>query len=300
MWPSGTGNSGNGLSTFAQLQVAAVDELHRARADVRVVGEETMHLVGRLDVELLRIELEAVRIVHAACGLHAEQNLVSARVVVSDVVAVVGRDQRNVKLALHLVERLADRLVGLQAVVLNLEKEVALAEHLLEAAGGLLRLVVLPCHQVLVHLARETAGEADKALGVARKKFFRHARLAIEAMQRGLAGQADEVAVALFVFGEHQEVVVAARHLAMIVGLGEIELAAEDRLDVLLLHRVEEVHRAVDVAVVGHGRGGLADLVQVRGQFIDVAGSIEKRVIRMQMEVGKLGGHTSMLSPRRW
>jgi len=54
---------------------------------------------------------------------------------------------------------------------------------------------------------------------------------------------------------------------------------------------------AVDIAVVGHGRGGLADLVQVGGEFIDVAGSIKERVIRVQMEVGKLGGHSSMLSP---
>jgi len=49
--------------------------------------------------------------------------------------------------------------------------------------------------------------------------------------------------------------------------------------------------------VVSHGRGGLADLVQVGGEFIDVAGSIKERVIRVQMEVGKLGGHSSMLSP---
>ncbi len=84
----------------------------------------------------------------------------------------------------------------------------------------------------------------------------------------------------------------------MVVGLGEVELAAEDGLDVLLLHGVEEVNGAVDVAVVGHGRGGLADLVQVGGELIDVAGSIEERVIGMQMEVGKLGGHTSMLSLR--
>ena len=121
--------------------------------------------------------------------------------------------------------------------------------------------------------------------------------LAVEAMKRGFTGEADEVAVALFVFSEHEEVVVAAGEFAMIVGLGEVELAAEDRLDVLLLHGVEEVNRAVDVAVVGHGRGGLADLIQVGGELVDVTGSIKERVIRMQMEVGKLGGHSSMLSP---
>ncbi len=46
---------------------------------------------------------------------------------------------------------------------------------------------------------------------------------------------------------------------AMVVVLADVEFAAEDGLDVLLLHGVEEVDRAVDVAVVGHGGGGLAD-----------------------------------------
>jgi hypothetical protein len=133
-----------------ELEVAAFDELHGASADLGVIGEETVHLVRRLDVELLRVELEAVGVVHAARGLNAEQNLVGTRVVVGDVVAVVGSNERDAKLALHLVERLAHGLVGLQAVVLYLEEEVALAEHFLKAPGGLFRLFVLPCHQVLV------------------------------------------------------------------------------------------------------------------------------------------------------
>jgi hypothetical protein len=36
----------------------------------------------------------------------------------------------------------------------------------------------------------------------------------------------------------------------------------------------------------------------VGSKFVDVTGSIEERVIRMQMEVGKLSGHSSMLSLR--
>jgi len=85
----------------------------------------------------------------------------------------------------------------------------------------------------------------------------------------------------------------------VVFGFGEVKLAAQDWLDVLLLHCIEEVNRAEDIAVVGHGRGGLADLVQVRGQFVDIACSIEKRVISMEMKMGKLGGHDSMLSLRR-
>ena len=91
--------------------------------------------------------------------------------------------------------------------------------------------------------------------------------------------------------------VVAAGQLAVIVGLGEVEFAAEDGLEVLLLHGVEEVDRAIDIAMVGHGGGGLADLVQVGGQFVDIAGSVEERVISMEMEVGKLCCHTYDVKP---
>ncbi len=83
-----------------------------------------------------------------------------------------------------------------------------LAEEVLVEAGGALGLVVLPFHQVLIDLAGETAGEADEAFGVFREEVFADARLAIEAVQRGLAGEADEVAIASFVFGEDEEVVV--------------------------------------------------------------------------------------------
>ena len=74
--------------------------------------------------------------------------------------------------------RVADSLVRREAVVLHLEEEVAFAEHLFEHAGGALGLVVLPCHQVLIHLAGEAAGEADQAFRVPREKFFGDARLA--------------------------------------------------------------------------------------------------------------------------
>ena len=66
---------------------------------------------------------------------------------------------------------------------------------------------------------------------------------------------------------------------------------------VLLLHGVEEVDGAVDVAMVGHGGGGLADFAEVAGEFVDIAGAIEERVIGVKMKVGELCCHTSMLCP---
>ncbi len=61
---------------------------------------------------------------------------------------------------------------------------------------------------MLRDFAGEAAGEADEAFGVLGEEGFRDARLFVEAVQGGLAGEADEIAVAGFVFGEDEEVVV--------------------------------------------------------------------------------------------
>jgi hypothetical protein len=50
-----------------------------------------------------------------------------------------------------------------------------------------------------------------------------------------------------------------------------------------------------DVAVVGHGGGGLADFAEVAGEFVYVAGAIEKGVIGVEMKVGKLCCHAPIL-----
>src|SRR5271163_1667476 len=108
-------------------------------------------------------------------------------------------------------------------------------------------------------------------------------------MQGGLAGETDEVAIAGFVFCEDEEMVVfvAFGRGTVVVVLADVKLAAEDGFDALLLHGVEEVDCAVDVAVVGHGGGGLADFAEVPGEFVYVAGAVKEGVIGVEMKMGE-------------
>ena len=89
-------------------------------------------------------------------------------------------------------------------------------------------------------------------------------------------GKPHQVTVSFLVFGQHQQMVVLVSVSlgSMIVRLADIQLAPEDRLDPLLLRRVEEVHRPEDVAVVCHCHGLLPDLVDMRHQLVDVASPI--------------------------
>ena len=75
----------------------------------------------------------------------------------------------------------------------------------------------------------------------------------------------------------------------MVLVLADVELAAQDGLDALGFGRVEEVHRAVDVAVVGHGDGFLAERGDAVDELVNVAGAVEEGVFSVQMEVGEFG-----------
>ena len=84
-------------------------------------------------------------------------------------------------------------------------------------------------------------------------------------------------------------VLVAFAGSAVVLVFADVEFAAEDGLDAFGLGRVEEVHRAVDVAVVGHGDGFLAESGDAVDEFINVAGAVEEGVFGVEMEVGEFG-----------
>ncbi len=86
----------------------------------------------------------------------------------------------------------------------------------------------------------------------------------------------------------------------MVLGLAHVEFASQDRLDALGLGRIEKVHRPVDVAVVRHGDGLLAERRDAINELVDVAGAVEEGVFGMQMEMGEFGhGPASILSISR-
>src|ERR1700738_2121439 len=121
------------------------------------------------------------------------------------------------------------------------------------------------------------------------QKFLAHPRLVVEAMQRGFRRDLHQVAVALFIFGEHQQVVISvavgwSAGDDVIVFLADVELAAPDRLDPDLVRGIYKMHRAKNVAMVGHGHCGHAKFMNPINKFLDVASAVEQGVIAMQME----------------
>ena len=120
---------------IAQRQLeatAATGHLERGRQRLRIVGQRTQHLLGGLEVELLRVELEPLRVRQDVAGLDGQERLVGVGVGVAHVVDVAGRDERPSGLLAEPREVRVDPPLLLDPGVLQLEVDVLRSEDLAE------------------------------------------------------------------------------------------------------------------------------------------------------------------------
>src|SRR5262249_43146200 len=201
-------------------------------------------------------------VIDRLAGLHADQHVLGVGVIFAEIVAVIGGHHRDAEIFFQAKEIGMDAVLFGQALVLDLHEEIVCAKDLAIAGGGGASGVILVGQQVLADLAGQAAAQPDQPFGMLSKKVFADARLVVEAMHAGFGGDLDQVAVAFFVLGQHQQMVVgvAFRRGAMVILFADVKFAADDRLDARLGRLIHEFDRSVDVPVVGHGHGFLPDL----------------------------------------
>src|SRR5271170_1943344 len=94
-------------------------------------------------------------------------------------------------------------------------------------------------------------------------------------------------------------VVVALRIGAVVFLLADVKLAAQDRLNAPLFRRLKEMHRTINIAMVGDRNRLLADLGNMVDQLFNVAGTVQKGIIRMQMKMSEFGHCAALILERR-
>src|SRR5258708_7759413 len=77
---------------------SVVRNADRSGERVRKFAEHLGHFQGALEIELIGLKLHAMRIAHGLAGLDAEHNVLRVRVVVMQIVAIVGGDERDARL----------------------------------------------------------------------------------------------------------------------------------------------------------------------------------------------------------
>ena len=256
------------------------------------VGQRGGHLGAGLEVELLRLEAEALRVAQEVARLDGQEGLVRVGVLPARVVRVAGRHERQPGVGGQRPEAGVDAGLDLQPRVLDLHVDVVAAEDLRErvelgARGG-----VVGALEARADDAGQASREGDDPVGVARHELVGDARLAVVALEVAGRAELDEVVVALGGLGEQRQVVapLAARPLG-VVG-DHVGLEPDHRRDPALGGLAVQLDGAAHHAVVRQRDGRLAHPLDDVQEPVDLAGPVEHRVVRVDVEVdeGRVGG----------
>ncbi len=212
-------------------------------------------------------------------------------VLAAQVVHVAGADEAAAELARDLDDPLVALVLRREAVLLHLEVDVLGPEHVAEVVGVRARLVVTVLEQALAEARGQAACQRDHALREALDQAHVDRRLAaLQAVEEARRGELHEVAIA-GVVGRQQRQVVALgpARAARGVVVDEVDLTAEDRLDAVLVARLIELDGPVHDAVVGQPERRLLELGGALRQRVDLARTVEQRVLGVDVEMGAAG-----------
>ena len=187
---------------------------------LRLVGEERAHLLLAFEVELVGLKAHAVRVVDGLAGLDTEQDVLHPGVGLAQIVGVIGGDQGQPRLPVQAQNACVDLLLGGDAVVLELQVEVALSEDLSQLQGSLFGPLVVVLQQPLGDLAGKAGRQSDQAGAVGAQQIHVHAGTDVKALQKALADHIRQVAVALLVFAQQHQVPRVAVELIAVVKAG--------------------------------------------------------------------------------
>ena len=273
-----------------EIKIALVGDLLGVLAGFRHHGEQLVHFIRRFDVEFIGLELHAVGVLHGFARLDAEQDGLHLRVLFAQVVGIVGGYHGDARFPRQLDELRQNDVVFFEAVVLQFNIVIALAEEVAVPQGRALGPVIVARQKSLRYLARKAGGKADEALVVLFQELLIHAGLGVKALHEGGGHHLAEVFVARLVFAQQDQMVVAVDLIDFIkAGAGgNIDLTADDGLDARFLGRLVKLYAPVHHAVVGAGNGGLTALLHPVHQLVDAAGAVQQAILRMDVEVDKV------------
>jgi len=274
-----------------ELDVAALGDADGGVERVAVVREQRAHLGLGLEVELGRLELHPVHVAQHRLGLEAQEAVVHERVVARGEVDVVGDDGAEPDLLGEPGEHGHRARLVVDAVVLELDEHVLVAEQLLEELEHGLGLVVAFGEHERGDLALEARREADEAVVVLGQALLVDPRPVVKALEVADRGELEQVAVAGVVLGEQHEVVAGLPDAAGALdraALGrDVRLDADDRLDLRLAAGLVELDGAVQVAVVGERHGRHLLLGRAPCELGEAACAVEQAVLAVVVQMDK-------------
>ena len=194
---------------------------------------------------------------------------------------------------------LGQTAVGLDALILQLDVEVALVEAIGQLARPLACLVELTVVEQLGHDAGKAGGAADDAMAVLLQLRIRGTRLVVEVVDMRLADKPQQVVVALGRLRKQKQMVELRLAVARqrIIGR-EVDFATIDGLDLLArllldgIARIAQFDHAAHDAMVGDGNGWHVEFRSTTHHILDVGHAVEQGIFGMVVQMNKSHGQS--------
>ena len=234
--------------------------LHR----LRVVGEETGHLLLALYIELVRLETQAGGVGEAFLHGYAHEDVLIRGVLFFDVVRIVRERKGDARLTVYAQKALGRTALLRQSVVLNFKVKAVPAEQCRQLLGLALCPLVVATEQHFRYCTRNAAGQTNKPLAMLRQQLPVDPRLSVKALGEGAGDDVAQIFVARLVFAQQYEVAVIRVDAVFPIEAGawrNVDLAADDGLYALGDAGLVKCDGAVHDAVVGYRSGGLPQLL---------------------------------------
>ncbi len=274
------------VDRLRQIDVTAFGDAHGVGHRFGKIAEDRSHFLRRLQIELVAVVAEPVRVVDRLAGADAQQDVVRPMIRVLQVVDVVRADERQVEVARDRRQPDVHDALVVDALVLHLEEEVPGAEDVTVGRRRVQRLRLLLGADPRRDFPFEAAAEADEARRVRRQQFLVDARLVVEPFGVSRGDELDQVVVALPRLGEEHQMV---RRFAGRSALGpavagrHVHFTSENRVDAPLARLIVKDDRREHVAVLGNGERRHLELDGTVHQLLDAAGAVEERVLGVQV-----------------
>ena len=208
-----------------------------------------------------------------------------------DVMQVVGGHERQIHLRREAQQLLVQAALLGQAVVLELEEEVALAQDVAVRAGNAPGLVHVAGFERARDLATQARRQPDQPLRVLGQEITVDARLVVVAVEVRAGDEAAQVLVAGPVARQQDEVIRLVVGLAFAVGHRaprDVGLDADDGLDARRATGLVEGHRPVQRAVIRYGQRVEAERLGLRHQLRDAAQAVEQAELGVDVEMREI------------
>ena len=128
------------------------------------------------------------------------------------------------------------------------------------------------------------------------EQFLVHARLVIKAFKIGLAGEFNEVVIANLIGSQKNQMkILVMRKVPCPLGAiarSHIGFTSDNRLHIMSLGFLIKINGAKEVAMVGHGDGGHAEILHLLEQGCELVSPVEEAILSVKMEMNELCWHS--------